>query len=66
MEKFLAQGCDSFYIEKHRQCFLKEMIDAGDPDVLSRYVALLEGQVQPKANQGHSEPQSRTKDFAFA
>jgi hypothetical protein len=64
MEKFLTQGCGSFYIEEHRQRFLKEMIDVGDTDVLSRYVGLLEGQVQ--ANQSEPELQSNTKDFAFA
>src|SRR5688500_3103480 len=51
MEKFLSQGCDSFYVEEHRQRFLKEMIDGGDPDVLSGCVALLEGQVGAKAGQ---------------
>ena len=66
MEKFLTQGCGSFYIEEHRQRFLKEMIDVGDPDVLSRYVALLEGQVRPKPDQSQPESQSSTKDFAFA
>jgi hypothetical protein len=65
MEKFLTQGCGSFYIEEHRQRFLKEMIEVGDTDVLSRYVGLLEGQVQPKANQSQPELQSNTKDFAF-
>jgi hypothetical protein len=42
------------------------MIDAGDPDVLARYVALLEGQVRPKANQSQPEPQDNTEDLAFA
>ncbi|HKX53083.1 MAG TPA: hypothetical protein VJM47_04700 [Nitrosospira sp.] len=66
IEKFLTQGCGSFYIEEHRQRFLKEMIDVGDPDVLSRYVTLLEGQVRSKANQSQLEPQSNTGDLAFA
>ena len=48
IEGFLANGCDSFYIEEHRSRFLKEMIDVNGPDVLSRYVALLEEQVQVK------------------
>ncbi len=39
---FLANGCDSFYIEAHRQRFLKEMLDVGGKDVLSHYVDLLE------------------------
>ena len=42
---FLSKGCDSFYIEEHRQHFLREMVDAKGPDVLPRYVALLEQQV---------------------
>ncbi|MDP1558543.1 MAG: hypothetical protein Q8K59_12255 [Nitrosomonas sp.] len=44
IDEFLTIGCDSFYIEKHRQHFLKEMIDGPDADVLPRYVALLEAQ----------------------
>ena len=48
IEGFLANGCDSFYIEEHRSRFLKEMIDVNGPDVLSRYVTLLEEQVQVK------------------
>jgi len=39
---FLNNGCDSFYIEEHRQRFLKEMLDYPDADVLPRYVGLLE------------------------
>lgn len=66
MEKFLSQGCDSFYVEEHRQRFLKEMIDVGDPDVLSRYVALLEGQVGAKAGQKQAHPNGDAKNFAFA
>jgi hypothetical protein len=42
IQRFLSQGCDGFYDEQHRQDFLNEMIDVGGPDVLSRYVALLE------------------------
>ncbi|HEX7234540.1 MAG TPA: hypothetical protein VF243_04650, partial [Nitrosospira sp.] len=48
IQGFLAHGCNSFYIEEHRQRFIREMIDVGGKDVLSRYVALLEGQVHPK------------------
>jgi hypothetical protein len=39
---FLSNGCDSFYVEEHRQRFLKEVLDGPDKNVLSRYVALLE------------------------
>lgn len=39
---FLTHGCHSFYVEEHRQRFLKEMLDVPDADVLPRYVALLE------------------------
>lgn len=42
IERFLAEGCGDFYVEEHRQRFLDEMIDVGGPDVLGRYVALLE------------------------
>ena len=64
MEKFLSHGCDSFYIEEHRQRFLNEMINVGDADVLSRYVALLEGQVRPKSSQSQIQPS--TADLAVA
>lgn len=46
IDGFLSNGCGSFYIEEHRQHFLKEMIDVIGPDVLPRYVALLEEQVR--------------------
>ncbi|SDH22790.1 hypothetical protein [Nitrosomonas sp. Nm132] len=42
IDKFLSEGCHDFYIEEHRQCFLREMLDVSGPDVLPRYVALLE------------------------
>jgi len=43
INEFLSTGCDSFYVEKHRQHFLKEIINgSSDADVLPRYVALLE------------------------
>ena len=48
IEGFLANGCDSFYIEEHRALFLEEMIDVNGPDVLPQYVALLEEQIQVK------------------
>lgn len=60
IESFLSQGCDSFYIEEHRQHFLKEMIEVGDPDVLSRYVALLEEQVRPGVSQSQAQPYDAT------
>jgi hypothetical protein len=46
IEEFLSDGCNSFYVEKHRQRFIKEMIDGHDVDVLPRYVRLLEAQAQ--------------------
>jgi hypothetical protein len=42
------------------------MIDAGDPDVLSRYVALLEGQVRAMAGQKQAHPNGDAKNLAFA
>ncbi len=42
IKNFLANGCDSFYVEEHRQRFLREMLDFPDADVLPRYVTLLE------------------------
>ena len=44
IENFLANGCDNFYVETHRQQFLAEIVDVPDPDVLPRYVDLLESQ----------------------
>ena len=66
IEKFLSHGCDSFYIEEHRQRFLNEMINAGDPDVLSRFVALLEGQVRPKSRESETHPRGSHADLAVA
>ena len=41
--ELLSNGCDSFYVEEHRQRFLREIINgSSDDNVLSRYVALLE------------------------
>lgn len=57
IDGFLSNGCDSFYVEEHRQRFIKEMLHAGGgPDVLPRYVALLETQARAKsaAAQPHS------------
>ncbi|MCP5242266.1 hypothetical protein [Nitrosomonas sp.] len=42
IDTFLKKGCNSFYVEAHRQRFIKEIIDGPDTDTLSRYVALLE------------------------
>lgn len=43
IDEFISIGCDSFYVEEHRQHFLREIINgASDEDVLPRYVALLE------------------------
>ncbi len=44
IDYFLSHGCDAFYIEAHRQRFLREMLDVGGTDVLPRYVSLLEMQ----------------------
>ena len=65
MENFLSHGCGSFYIEEHRRRFLNEMINAGgDSDVLSRYVALLEGQVRPKSSENQTYPHDSQADLA--
>ncbi|MDC8445987.1 MAG: hypothetical protein LV471_08710 [Nitrosomonas sp.] len=39
---FLNKGCDDFYVEAHRQRFLREMLDVPDENVLQHYVTLLE------------------------
>lgn len=46
LDGFLSNGCDSFYVEEHRQRFINEMLHVGGSDVLPRYVALLETQAQ--------------------
>ncbi|MCG3771936.1 MAG: Poly-beta-1,6-N-acetyl-D-glucosamine synthase [Nitrosomonadaceae bacterium] len=46
IDGFLRNGCDSFYIEEHRQRFIDEMLHVGGPDVLPRFVALLESQAR--------------------
>lgn len=46
IDEFLSLGYESFYIEKHRQHFFKEIVDGQDADVLPRYVALLEAQAE--------------------
>ena len=47
ISNFLANGCDSFYVEENRQRFLKEVLDGPDENVLSRYVVLLEKSALP-------------------
>lgn len=49
IDEFLSNGCDSFYVEEHRQRFISEMLHAGEEDVLPRYVALLEAQVEARS-----------------
>jgi hypothetical protein len=49
IEGFLSNGCGSFYVEEHRQRFLREVIDVMEPDVLPRYVALLEEQARARS-----------------
>ena len=49
IDEFLTNGCDSFYVEEHRLRFINEMLHAGGPDVLSRYVALLEAQARGRS-----------------
>jgi len=39
---FLTNGFEDFYVEEHRQRFLREMLDYPDANVLPRYVSLLE------------------------
>ncbi len=48
IDGLLRNGCDSFYTEEHRQRFIDEMLHVGGPDVLPRFVALLESQVRAK------------------
>jgi hypothetical protein len=66
IEGFLLRGCDSFYVEAHHQRFLREMINVEGPDVLSRYVALLEGQAQSGNDQESNPPQMAEPGRAFA
>ncbi|KIO48892.1 hypothetical protein [Nitrosospira sp. NpAV] len=65
IEGFLTHGCDNFYIEAHHQRFVKEMINVGDADVLSRYVALLEEQGRARTSQGQPYPDERAVNLAF-
>ncbi|MBL79927.1 MAG: hypothetical protein CMH70_07870 [Nitrosomonadaceae bacterium] len=48
IQDFIANGCESFYIEEHRLRFLKEIIEVNGPVVLSQYVTLLEEQIRVK------------------
>jgi hypothetical protein len=47
VDRLLRHGCDDFYVDEHRKRFLAEVVDVPDPDVLSRYVDLLESQAAP-------------------
>ncbi|MBL8500778.1 MAG: hypothetical protein JNL77_09400 [Nitrosomonas sp.] len=50
--ELLSSGCDSFYVEEHRQRFLREIINgSSDDNVLSRYVTLLEDSCRDPAIQ---------------
>jgi hypothetical protein len=60
IQGFLVHGCNSFYIEEHRQRFIREMIDVGGKDVLSRYVALLERQVHAKSGTAQADRQDNS------
>ena len=51
---FLSDGCDSFYVKENRQRFIDEMLHAGAPDVLTRYVAVLEAQARYRPESGIS------------
>ncbi|TXI18433.1 MAG: hypothetical protein E6Q62_06715 [Nitrosomonas sp.] len=42
INSFLTNGFENFYVEEHRQRFLREMLDYPDANVLPRYVSLLE------------------------
>lgn len=52
IDEFLSNGCESFYVEEHRQRFIEEMLHVGGADVLPRYVALLESQAGSKRGSG--------------
>lgn len=43
IEGFLERGCETFYDTKNRERFLTEIIDGPSPEVLPRYLSLLEG-----------------------
>jgi hypothetical protein len=51
---FLSNNCKSFYVKENRQRFIDEMLHAGGPDVLTRYVALLEAQARCSPESGIS------------
>ncbi|MCO6426582.1 hypothetical protein [Nitrosomonas communis] len=48
IDKLLTKGCQSHYIESHRQRFIKEMLDVPGKEVLPHYVALLESLVETR------------------
>lgn len=42
VDHFLKNGCGDFYHPDHRERFLQNIVDVPDPDVLPRFVSLLE------------------------
>ncbi len=44
-ERLIKNGCEDFYDEAKRQQFLSNIIDVPDPEVLTRYLVLLESLV---------------------
>ena len=62
IDGFLSNGFDSFYVEEHRQRFIDEMLHVGGPDVLQRYVALLETQARPNRGPGSIHAASLSAD----
>lgn len=63
IDKFLSTGCDSFYVEEHRQRFIDEMLHPGGADVLPRYVALLEEQAKrTKADEAGSTDETNASE----
>jgi hypothetical protein len=65
INEFLSSGCDSFYVEEHRQRFIDEMLHAGGADVLPRYVALLEGQAGQISQGKQAQEHKKAEDFAL-
>ncbi len=48
INEFLTNGCRSYYVELHRQRFIKEMLDVPGTEVLPHYAALLESLAEGK------------------
>jgi len=46
VDHLLKAGCDDFYVEAHRDRFLREMVDVPDSQVLPRFADLLESLVR--------------------